>query len=74
MKYFYSNSFKFFFLFDSCELSQRFLTKFEKLADAINARDDIQLAHVNCDQEKQFCESKTDKGKENENPFDCKNV
>lgn len=47
----------FFFVFFSCELSQKVFTTFEKLADAINSRDDIKLAHVDCDSDKEFCET-----------------
>lgn len=47
---------------NSCALSQRFISKFEKLADALNSRDDLKLAHVNCDDEPKLCESKGGKG------------
>lgn len=52
------------FAFSSCELSQRLFTKYEKLAENINSRDDVKLAHVNCDSDAEFCESHKAKGKQ----------
>lgn len=55
----------FFFVVASnrCELSQRFLEKFEKLADSFNAGDDLNLGRVNCEDDEEFCTVKDAKGK-----------
>lgn len=45
------------FLVCSCELGQRFFTKFDKLAENINTRDDVKLAHVNCEADSELCET-----------------
>lgn len=50
-------------LYFSCELGSRLFAKFEKLAENINSRDDVKLAHVNCDTDADFCKSKGAKGK-----------
>lgn len=46
----------------SCELGSRLFAKFEKLAENINSRDDVKLAHVNCDTDGDFCKSNGAKG------------
>lgn len=46
----------------SCELGKRFFTKFDKLAENLNTRDDIQLAYVDCAADSEFCESNGAKG------------
>lgn len=52
-----------FFTFNhSCELGKRVFTKFDKLAESVNTRDDIKLAYVDCDADSEFCESNGVKG------------
>jgi len=51
-----------FFYSPSCELGQRFFTKFDKLAENINVRDDVKLVHVDCDADSEFCNSNDVKG------------
>lgn len=46
-----------------CELSQRLLPTFEKLADSFNDGDNLKLAKVNCDDDEEFCNEKEAKGK-----------
>lgn len=46
-----------------CELSQRLLPTFEKLADSFNDGDKLKLAKVNCDDNEEFCKEKQAKGK-----------
>lgn len=41
-----------------CELSQKFLPKYEKLAEIFNKNDDLKLAGINCDESLEFCTSK----------------
>ncbi|XP_031628357.1 thioredoxin domain-containing protein 5 [Contarinia nasturtii] len=51
-----------FFYSPSCELSQRFFAKFNKLAENINVRDDVKLVHVDCEADSEFCNSNGVKG------------
>jgi len=46
----------------SCELSKRLFTKFDKLAESINSRNDVKLAYVDCDADSEFCDSNGVKG------------
>lgn len=41
----------------SSEWGKRFFGRYEKLAETINGRDVAKLAHVDCDKDKEFCES-----------------
>lgn len=43
-------------------MGKRLFTKFDKLAENINSRDDIKLAYVNCEADSDFCESVGVKG------------
>lgn len=43
------------------------MNRFEKLAETINVRDDVKLAHVNCDNDKDFCETLKVKGNKSKN-------
>lgn len=52
------------FLIFSCELGSRTFGKFDKLAESLNIRDDVKLAYVDCDADKQFCNSNGVKGKQ----------
>lgn len=44
-----------------CELSQKFLPKFEKLAQQLNVRDDLKLGRVNCAEDNDLCKNKNAK-------------
>lgn len=51
----YHGSFLDLFFFYSCEIGSRAFAKFDKLAEKVNVRDDVKLAHVNCDADDEFC-------------------
>lgn len=46
----------------SSELGERLFGKFDKLAENINTRDDVILAHVNCDADSEFCDTNSVEG------------
>lgn len=50
-------------------MSSRFFSKFDKLAENINGRDDVKLGHVNCDTDADFCKSNGAKGKQISQPI-----
>ncbi|XP_055303776.1 thioredoxin domain-containing protein 5 [Sitodiplosis mosellana] len=50
------------FYSQSCELGKRLFTKFDKLAENINNRDDVKLAYVDCNADSEFCDSNGVKG------------
>ena len=57
------HSFTFFSCFNcSCELGKRLFSKFDKLAEKINIRDDVKLNYVDCDADSEFCDSNGVKG------------
>lgn len=59
----------FIFSQESREQNHPFVEKFKKLADEVNSRDDVKLAHVKCDENPKLCESKKVTGKWT--PFNC---
>lgn len=48
--------------FFRCELSQKFLPIYEKLAEQFNTRNGLKLANVNCDANIVLCTSKNIEG------------
>lgn len=48
----------------SCDLGKRFFAKFDKLAESLNVRDDVKLAHIDCEADSEFCDSNGVKGRD----------
>lgn len=48
--------------FHSCERGKHLFTIFDKIAENVNTRTDIQLGYVDCEADTEFCESNGVKG------------